>query len=79
MIRTSLLAKYRPNSKLIKLVTTCNCESTWLKVSICFTVPGPVTAKKRYSKVSQSSKFLMCSAYKQHKNSGILSIISYEL
>ena len=47
MIRTSLLAKYRPNSKLIKLVTTCTCESTWLKVYICFTVPGPVTAKKR--------------------------------
>ena len=45
MIRKSLLAKYRPNSKLIKLVTTCTCESTWLKVSICFTMSGPVTAK----------------------------------
>ena len=46
MIRTSLLAKYRPNSTLIKLVTPCKCESTWLKVSVCFTVPGLVTAKK---------------------------------
>ena len=31
------------------------------------------------SRVSQSYKSLVWSAYKQHKNSGILSIKSYEL
>ena len=44
MIRTSFLAKYRPNSTLIKLVSVkARCR---LKVSVCFTVPGLVPAKK---------------------------------
>ena len=44
MIRTSFLAKYRPNSTLIKLVSVkARCR---LKVSVCFTVPGLVTAKE---------------------------------
>ena len=80
MIRTSLLVKYRPNSTLIKLVMPCN-ESTWLKVSVCFKVPGLVTAKKIIQQGVAGLEIFLCDRLINSTKVVVfsdLSIISYK-
>ena len=82
MIRTSLLVKYRPNSTLIKLVMPCKCESTWLKVSVCFKVPGLVIAKKIIQQGVAGLEIFLCDRLINSTKIVVfsdLSIISYEL